>query len=265
MRVALGQIDMAWEDKKTSLKKAESMVKEAASYGADIIVFPEMSLTGVSLALDKTGEDIASSWSIEAMKNLAVQNNIATGFGWAALPEDGSTKGSNMFTIIDRDGNIVAEYKKIHPFTYGGESDVYEGGKDIVTVPFMGHVISMFICYDLRFPELFQIASEKADIIFVIANWPAIRSAHWTTLVRARAIETQSYVIGVNCYGFRDNAGYSGDSIAVDSIGNILGQISGREGVLVCNIDNRAWSLRNKFNTRKDRKTGFYVKKYLGD
>ena len=110
---------------------------------------------------------------------------------------------------------------------------------------------------------MYIIASEKADVIFIIANWPAVRSAHWTTLLRARAIETQSYVIGVNCYGFYDNTEYSGDSMAVDSIGNILGQISGREGVLICDIDNRAWSLRNKFNSKKDRKINFYVKKYL--
>lgn len=263
MRVALGQIAMVWEDKESSLKKAENMIKEAVEASSDVIIFPEMALTGYSMALDKIGEEASASWSIEAMKNLAVQNSIAIGFGWAALPENGKTKGSNMFTIIGKDGNTVTEYKKIHPFTFGGESDAYEGGSSIVTAPFMGHVISLFICYDLRFPELFQIASREADVMFVIADWPAIRSAHWTTLLRARAIETQSYVVGVNCYGFHDNTSYSGDSMAVDSIGNILGQISGREGVLVCDIDDRAWNLRNKFNTRKDRKTDFYVKEYL--
>ncbi len=263
MKVALGQLNMVWEDKNASLKKAINMIKEAASANADIILFPEMSLTGFSMALDKIGENISDSWSIKTMKDLAVQNNIAIGFGWAMLPEHENTKGSNMFTVIGKDGNIITEYKKIHPFTLGGESDVYNDGNIIVTAPFMEHIISLFICYDLRFPELFQIASEKADVIFIIANWPAVRSAHWTTLLRARAIETQSYVIGVNCYGFYDNTEYSGDSMAVDSIGNILGQISGREGVLICDIDNRAWSLRNKFNSKKDRKINFYVKKYL--
>lgn len=263
MKVALGQLNMVWEDKEASFKKVKGMVKEAVSADSDIIIFPEMSLTGFSMSLNKIGEDASASWSVKAMKNLAVQNNIAIGFGWAALPEHGNTKGSNMFTIIGKDGNIVTEYKKIHPFTFGGESDVYESGNAIVTAPFMGHIISLFICYDLRFPELFQIASKKADVIFVIADWPAVRSAHWTTLLRARAIETQSYVVGVNCYGFHDNTQYSGDSMAADSIGNILGQISGREGVLVCDIDDRAWSLRNKFNTRKDRKIDLYVKKYL--
>lgn len=263
MKVALGQIDMVWEDKEASLNKTEKMVKEAASAGADIIVFPEMTLTGFSMNLDEIGEDASCAQSVEAMKKIAIQNNIATGFGWTALPEPGCKKGTNRFTVIGSDGNILADYKKIHPFTYGGESDIYEGGNEIVTFQFSGHTISLFICYDLRFPELFQLASKNADVIFVIANWPSNRSVHWTTLLRARAIETQSYVVGVNCYGSRDNMDYSGDSLAVDSIGNILGQISGREGVLICDIDDRAWSLRDKFNVRKDRRTNFYVEEYL--
>lgn len=161
MKVALGQIDMVWEDKEASLKRAADMIKEAAVANSDIIVFPEMTLTGFSMALDKIGEDMSNSWSVKAMRELAVQNNIAIGFGWSALPENDSTKGGNMFTIVDSNGNTVAQYKKIHPFTFGGESDVYESGSSIVTVPFMGHTISLFICYDLRFPELFQIASKK--------------------------------------------------------------------------------------------------------
>ncbi len=262
MRVALGQISMVWEDKKASLMKAENMICEAAENGADIIIFPEMTLTGFSMNLGKIGEDALASESVEAMSRLAIQYEIAVGFGWAALPEGDNKKGSNRFTIIDKSGNNLAEYKKIHPFTYGGESDFYEKGKDIVTAPFMGHVISLFICYDLRFPELFQAATKKADVVFVIADWPAIRSSHWTTLIRARAIETQSYFVGVNCYGVIDGDSYSGDSIAVDSIGNILGQISGREGVLICDIDDRAWKLRNKFNIRADRREDLYIKLY---
>lgn len=262
MRVALGQIDMAWERKAYSLEKAEVMIKQAAESKADVIIFPEMTLTGFSMNLYGIGEHPKKSESIYAMKKLAVQNKIAIGFGWAARPEGMRSKGSNRFTLIDKEGQVIAEYKKIHPFTYGGESDEYEKGNKIVTVPFLGHTISLFICYDLRFPELFQIASREADVIFVIANWPKVRREHWTTLLRARAIETQSYVVGVNCYGTRDHEDYNGDSMVVDSIGNIIGKISGREGVLVCDIDDRAWSLRNKFNTRNDRREDFYIKQF---
>lgn len=165
---------------------------------------------------------------------------------------------TNRFTLLDKEGTVVGEYKKMHPFTYGGESDCYAKGNEIVTVPFLGRKIALFICYDLRFPEIFQIAAREADVLLVIANWPQIRREHWQTLLRARAIETQSYVVGVNCVGMHDGCAYSGDSMAVDSIGNILGMLSGREGLLVCDLDDRAWSLRHKFSTRADRREDLY-------
>ena len=260
MRIALGQLDMIWEDKKASLIKAYAMVKEAKEAGADIIIFPEMTLTGFSMNLEKIGENPSDSWSVSKMQQCAKENDIAIGFGWSALPVLPDRKGTNRFTLIDKEGNKVTEYCKIHPFTYGGESESYVGGDKIVCVPFLGHTISLFICYDLRFPDIFQIASEKSDVMIVIANWPSVRSAHWQTLIRARAIETQSYVVGVNCYGSRDGETYTGDSLAVDSIGSILGEISGKEGVLICDIDDRAWNLRDKFNTRDDRRDDLYQK-----
>lgn len=258
MRVALGQLDMAWEDKESSLQKAEEMISEAAESGCDMIVFPEMSFTGFSMNLKKIGENADNSYTVSVVKRLAVSYHIAVAFGWAALGKNQEEKGTNRFTLIDREGKVIADYAKMHPFAYGHEGEYYEKGTEIVTVPFLGRTISLFICYDLRFPEIFQIAARKADIILVTANWPAIRSAHWQTLLRARAIETQSYVVGVNCVGERDGMFYSGDSMAVDSIGNILGIISNKEGILICDLDDRAWSLRGKFNTTADRREDFY-------
>ena len=260
MRVALGQIDMIWEDKKASVKKAESMIYEAAIKNADIIIFPEMSFTGFSMNLEKTGEKRGSSETVNKMCELAQKYDIAIGFGWASFPEKEEEKGKNLFSVADNKGNIIAEYEKIHPFTYGGESDVYEGGDRIASFPFKGHMISLFICYDLRFPEIFQAAAKKSDVMFVIANWPESRRIHWQTLLRARAIETQSYIVGVNCFGKHDGILYSGDSMAVDAIGNILGEISGVEGLIICEIDDRAWELREKFAITKDRKEDLYYK-----
>lgn len=264
MRVALGQLDMVWENKDASIERAEKMIEEAAQARADVIIFPEMSFTGFSMNLDRIGEPAGQSVTVDRMCALAKQYQIAVGFGWAALPEADESMGTNRFTLVDHRGKQVTEYTKIHPFTYGGELDHYARGEQIVSVPFLGRNISLFICYDLRFPELFQIASEQSDIIFVIANWPAIRSSHWQILLRARAIETQSYVVGVNCYGCRDGDQYSGDSMAVDSIGNILGMLSGREGVLICELDDRAWRLRQKFATRADRQEELYGEYFSG-
>lgn len=264
MIVALGQIDMVWEDKKASVAKAEKMISDAASQNADIVIFPEMSFTGFSMNLPKTGEKRHSSETVEKMCELSEKYNIAIAFGWAALPERDGEKGKNVFSVTDCNGKLVAEYEKIHPFTYGGESDVYTGGEKIVSFPFKGHMVSLFVCYDLRFPEVFQAAAKKSDVMFVIANWPGSRNIHWQTLLRARAIETQSYVVGVNCFGERDGILYSGDSMAVDAMGNILGQISGTEGVLICTLDDRAWELREKFATGKDRKEELYYRLWHG-
>lgn len=264
MRVALGQIDMVWEDKEASIAKAEPMIAEAARAGADVIIFPEMSFTGFSMNLAEIGEDIIQAPTTKRMQRLAVRHEIAIGFGWAALPEVGKLSGTNRFTLVDRNGSVVTEYCKLHPFTYGGEAERYTKGNQIISVPFLGRQISLFICYDLRFPEIFQIAAKQSDILLVIANWPEIRREHWQTLLRARAIETQSYVVGVNCIGDRDGMKYSGDSMAVDSIGNRLGILSGREGVLICDLDDRAWSLRGKFSTQADRREKFYSEYFEG-
>lgn len=260
MRVALGQIDMIWEDKEASVQKAEKMISEAALRKADIIIFPEMSFTGFSMNLQKIGEEKNNSETVSKMRNLAKKYYIAIGFGWSSLPEKEEKKGKNIFSVVGSDGSIIAEYEKIHPFTYGGEALVYGGGEHIISFPFKEHMISLFICYDLRFPEIFQVAAKKSDVIFVIAQWPEKRSVHWQTLLRARAIETQSYVIGVNCFGEHDGISYSGDSMALDYIGNILGMISGREDILICDIDDGVWDYRKKFATGKDRREDLYYR-----
>jgi predicted amidohydrolase len=262
MRIALGQLDMVWEDKAASLSKVKDMVRTAAGQ-ADIILFPEMTLTGCSNHLNLVGEKSDDSQSLEWMRQLAMEYGIAIGYGWAALPEQGQTKGTNRFTLLDEQGSLLGEYSKMHPFSYGGESEYYRGGDRLVTIPFRGRTLSLFICYDLRFPEIFQIASEKADIFLVMANWPAFRRDQWTTLLKARAIENQAYVAGVNCVGNRDGLEYSGDSAAFDPMGNLLGTLYGQEGLLICHLEDRAWHLREKFQVKKDRRKDFYVEMYV--
>ena len=260
MKIALGQLNMVWEEKEASLQKVEKMMQQAAAGQADLIVFPEMSLTGFSMHIETIGENEQDAYTVHRMQELASRYGLAAGFGWAARPVDGAQKATNRFTLIGADGKILGEYKKLHPFRYGGEADVYEGGDRIVTVPFMGRQIALFICYDLRFPEIFQQArlQTEADIMLVIANWPASRREHWMTLLKARAIETQSYVIGVNCVGTQNGLIYSGDSMAVDILGQVMGQLSGQEGVLVCDIPDEAAGLREKFPVYKDRRTDIY-------
>ena len=255
MRVALGQLDMVWEDREASIVKAEQMIKEAAGSGCDVIVFPEMSFVGFSMDVDKIAETEGASETEERMKALAKKYKIAIAYGW--VTGKGKKKGKNRFRFLDEKGKCLGDYVKIHPFTYGGEADHYEKGEHIVVFSYKGREIALFICYDLRFPEIFQIASKRAEVIFVIANWPASRISQWEVLLRARAIETQSYVVGVNCVGDRDNH-YTGSSMAVDCMGKILGKLASKEGILVCDLEDRARHLREKFDIKSDRRQELY-------
>ncbi len=262
MKIALGQLDMVWEDKKASLVKAEQMVRMAAQGQADMILFPEMSLTGFSMNLHAVAEKGESSGSVAAMSEIAARYGVAVGFGWAALPESDGAKGTNRFTLIGPEGSVLAEYRKIHPFRYGGEADFYQGGEELVTVPWHGHTWGLFICYDLRFPEVFQLVSGQADILLVIANWPASRSDQWTALLKARAIENQSYIVGVNCVGSRNDLDYSGDSAVFDPIGTLLGTLHGQEGVLICEVIRPVCEFREKLQEKRDRREDLYIREY---
>lgn len=101
MRIALGQLNMVWEDKELSLQKAEKLMEQASAQKADILFFPEMSFTGFSMNLAKIGESGEASDTVRQMKELAVRYKMAVGFGWAALPEPGQGKGTNRFTLAD--------------------------------------------------------------------------------------------------------------------------------------------------------------------
>lgn len=260
MRIALGQLEMCWEDKSASLKKVEEFIRQAAAQQGEMILFPEMSLTGFSMDLNKIGEVPDHSETVLQMQKLALKYRIAIGFGWAALPEAGQKKGTNRFTLVDEQGQIIGQYTKLHPFRYGGESDIYQGGNKLVCVPYKGHVVGLFICYDLRFPEIFQAASQKADVMIVIADWPASRRDHWLTLLKARAIENQAYVAGINCVGSLGGLEYSGDSSIIAPDGTILATSHGQESVTVCDIGEDVWSLRRHFPTKADRRNDLYIR-----
>jgi omega-amidase len=262
MQIALGQINMIWEDCVLSLKKAEKMIQSAKQQRAELIVFPETSFTGVSLDLHKIGEDSAHSTTVECIRGFAQKYHIAIGFGWAALPLNGTQKGTNHFTVVDQLGMVLGDYQKIHPFSMGGESEVYQGGSQLVTIPFQHRMISLFVCYDLRFPEIFQLAAKQADLFLVIANWPACRQHAWEILLQARAIECEADVAGINCTGSQDGIIYGGGSMIVDAKGDILQKMDHSEGILVCEMPDEASAMRQRFCVFDDRREELYKSLY---
>ncbi|MBI5885827.1 MAG: carbon-nitrogen family hydrolase [Deltaproteobacteria bacterium] len=254
MRLALCQFTIAWEDKPANLARLSRLVKEAASKGAALVLLPEMTLTGFSMNTKKTAE--ADGWSVKEFSRLAAEHKIAIGFGWA---EAVGETARNHYTVVSPEGAVLSDYVKLHPFSFSGEEKYFVPGENLSSFTLGNINIATFICYDLRFPEVFQAASGQAHLLIVAANWPAVRKAHWRALLIARAIENQSYVAGVNCVGEIGGQTYSGNTMLVDPEGNVLHEIDGREGIIADDIDVGAVTrYRQAFPLKADRKTAFY-------
>ena len=253
MLVAICQYQIKWEDKDSNLKKVTNYIHKASEDGADIIFFPEMSLTGFSMNIMHTGESFFET--VKLMTQLAKENRIRIGIGWVKL---NGNKGENHYTIIGKDGEVLSDYTKIHPFSFAEEDYFFVSGTKLDYFELCGMECSSFICYDLRFPEIFQAVSNKAKLIIVPANWPQKRAEHWKCLLRARAIENQVYIVGINCVGNVGEFVYSGDSCVVNPQGDVLCSLSDKEGLLYQIIEDDVQLYRNSFRIKADRKTDFY-------
>lgn len=247
-------MDIIWEDKTENLYRAEKFITQAAEQQADLILFPEMSLTGFSMNTALTAEDHRNT--VEQFRALAQAQNINVGFGWVSAAED---KAQNHYSVVSREGQLVSDYVKIHPFSFGEESKHFIGGDRLAVFILEGVSCSTFICYDLRFPEIFQAVSNEVSLIIVAANWPATRKEHWRLLLQARAIENQVFIVGVNCVGPKGGLYYSGNSMVVDPEGNILAELTEEEGLLLIEIDpSKVAIYRRSFPLKADRRTELY-------
>jgi len=169
-----------------------------------------------------------------------------------APPDD--QRPSNVFVLAAPDGSAV-RYRKIHPFSHAGEERYVRAGNDFVTVEVDGLRCSLFVCYDLRFADEFWTLAPDTDAYLVVANWPAKRRLHWSSLLRARAIENQAYVVGVNRVGSGGGLDYSGDSAMIDPLGEVLATGSGAETVLFADLDpEHVAATRDHFRFLQDRR-----------
>lgn len=255
MKIALFQMNIKWEDKETNFVKLEGAMKNAVKQGAQVLFLPEMSFTGFSMNINTTAE--ADKYTIKRVKSLCEKYSLAVGFGWAEKCDD---KAKNCYTIIDKNGNELATYVKIHPFSYAGEDNYFIKGDKIITFEMDNIMFSCAICYDTRFPELFQAISKNKAIkaIVIPANWPAKRAEHWKTLTRARAIENQTYIIAVNCVGEIGGINYTGDSCVINPDGEIKAMANEGEELIVCELDYDVEKLRSMFPVKNDRQVDLY-------
>ena len=252
MKIALAQTHIFWEDKEKTALVAESIISNVVPE-ADLILFPEMSFTGFSMNTAVTGETDHST--VKTISSLAKANNINVGFGWV---ENTGAKSKNRYSIVDKTGVEISSYAKIHPFSYSGEDKYFAGGDEISVFSISGIPFSSFICYDLRFPELFRSVADKVHAIIIPACWPAKRSEHWKSLLRARAIENQVYIFAVNCVGDIGGLHYSGDSCVINPNGDIVEMLSGKEGVLMYDFKDDVEDYRKRFPVLDDRRKDLY-------
>lgn len=169
-----------------------------------------------------------------------------------------SGKAFNM-AILASPGGEISRYAKIHPFSPAGEARHYAAGDRVVTWPVDGVRVTPFICYDLRFPDAFRVAAADTDLYAVVANWPDARREHWRTLLRARAIENQCYVAGVNRIGEGGKLRYAGDSAVIDPMGRVLVEGADDDLILFADIEPETVAeARARFPFLSDRRPAAY-------
>ena len=257
MKLALAQLDIAWEDKSTNKETAILFIEQAADENVDMILFPEMTLTGFSMNTSFIGE--THNETIEFFKKISSQFNILIGFGYV----EGTSNSKNKYSVVSPCGDELVNYTKIHPFSFGEETKFYQCGSQINLFNAFDFTISPLICYDLRFPEIFQVASKTAHLITLAANWPVERREHWITLLKARAIENQCYIAGINRVGQGNGLTYSGDSMIIDPLGNIISSLYMEDGLIIADIFvENVTRIRENFRLKEDRKEGLYCAMY---
>lgn len=214
LTVSLVQTDIIWEDISKNLKLYQKKINNIKS---DIIIFPEMFSTGFTMNPENVSEEM-DGFTINWMKKNSSKLNSAI-CGSLIIKENNNYY--NRFVWVNPNGDIY-HYDKKHLFSFAGEDNKFTSGDSKLIIEYKGWKIKPLICYDLRFP-VWSRNIEDFDILLYVANWPSKRKTHWKSLLVARAIENQSYVIGVNRVGTDGNDHvYSGETTLINAMGETL-------------------------------------------
>lgn len=242
MNVTLLQTDIVPNNVPANLADAADLM--AQSPGADLYILPEMFAQGF-VQTPTAADARLSADAIDWMLTAACDNDAAIG-GSLVTERDG--KFYNTFVLTRPDGTITMADKR-HLFSMGGEADDYAPGSERVIVDVAGVRCLLLVCYDIRFPVWSRCVGQNYDAIIYVANWPTPRIGVWDVLLRARAIENQAYVIGVNRVGSAGPLNYCGHSMIIDPWGKELTRCAdGEVSVTQANITaERVATVRRKF------------------
>lgn len=230
LRVSLVQYEIAWENPLANCSLLEEKLQYLINQ-TDVVVLPEMFSTGFSM--NENGAEIGHGSVIKWLKLMAIRLN-------ALVVGSIKCKVNNQFfnrcvAFTPQGENFI--YDKKHLFRMGGEDQFYTAGTEKCIIPYLNWNIAPFICYDLRFPVWSRNSNLAYDLAIYVANWPAVRSQAWNTLLRARAIENLSYVVGVNRIGQDGNEiQYQGDSALISYLGTDLLNLSMEDSIQTYSI-----------------------------
>ncbi|MCD6365286.1 MAG: carbon-nitrogen family hydrolase [Planctomycetes bacterium] len=256
MKVLAVQLDIAWEDKQANFARVREALATAAPPPGSLIVLSEMFATGFSLDVAVTAEAPGG----ETAQFLAEIARVHKAFVIGGLAVKGPDRQArNMSLTFGPKGDELSRNYKMHAFTPSGEEDFYAPGDTVAVAQIAGLGVCTVICYDLRFPEVFRAGLRRgAQLFAVIASWPAERRSHWCALLKARAVENQAYVVGVNRCGRDPNHSFAGDSVIIDPRGEVLREAGAEQCVIAADVEAQsvvAW--REQFPAIADMRTDY--------
>lgn len=249
--ISLIQSEIFWEDISKNLEMFEEKINSLTGK-TEVVVLPEMFSTGFNMQPEKFSETLDGR-TIKWMQYLSRKNNLII-TGSVIIKED--NKYYNSLIWMQPDGKFY-HYNKRHLFAYAGENEKYSAGNKRLIVSVKGWKINLQVCYDLRFPVWSRQTkgdNPEFDIIIYVANWPSSRINAWKTLLKARAIENQCYVAGVNRVGNDGNHNlYNGNSMVVDPLGEVIYQKPDTEDIFTIKLEmENLEKIRAKFPFLKD-------------
>jgi predicted amidohydrolase len=257
LRIAAVQHDIVWNDRAANFERLVVLIDGAVASGAGLVLLTETFSTGFAFDDPALVAEPEGGLSSQFLAEQAVRHGVWVGGSCAEILADAAPddqRPSNCFVLAGPDGT-QHRYRKIHPFSFAGEERFVRAGTELVTVDVEGFRVSMFVCYDLRFADEFWQLANDTDLYLVPANWPEARREHWQALLRARAIENQAYVVGVNRVGSGGGLDYSGDSRIIDPQGELLASAGCTETVLLADLSTEhVAATRDRFRFLADRR-----------
>lgn len=252
LTITIIQTDLSWENKKANLEMLEKKI-ESISEKTEVVILPEMFTTGFSMSPEKFAETMNGE-TIQWMKKITARKKII--IAGSVIIEEGGKYFNRLIWMLPN--GEYGFYDKRHLFAFADEHSHYTQGNKKLIASVKGWKINLQICYDLRFPVWARQApgenEAKYDLLINVANWPEKRSTAWKTLLQARAIENQCYVAGVNRVGEDGNKiNYSGDSMIIDPLGDIIYQKNKEEDIFTCTLQKeKIEETRGRFPFLKD-------------